>query len=107
MTPTKFTPGPWQLNPRASMTIQSVEGRGIASVSYSSTVNPDAVYEENQANAHLIAAATELYEALEGALEVANALMIRHKESAIGANHTKLTAASRALSRARGEEIAE
>ena len=58
------TPGPWKINPRASMVVESESGRTIASCG-AYTSNTENTEPENQANARLIAAAPELLEALE------------------------------------------
>lgn len=73
MTEPKFTPGPWKKN---QGTIEGAGGQQIASL-YSFRYHPDIIeagaqlkVEENEeANAHLIAAAPELYEACEDTLE--------------------------------------
>jgi len=64
MAETKFTKGAWLVDPIAKMTVVSENGRGITSISYSQNYDFDKVYAENKANAHLIAAAPELYDAL-------------------------------------------
>ena len=65
MRQTKFTPGPWQVAFRGSLQVCDCDGevRGcapIANIVQSHGPKPSA---EDRANAHLIAAAPELYEA--------------------------------------------
>jgi hypothetical protein len=59
---TKHTPGPWKINPRASLHIVSNDNKTIASCS--SSQNGDNL-ETEQANARLIASAPDLLEALQ------------------------------------------
>jgi hypothetical protein len=60
-----YTPGPWEIS-RICNTHITAKSRSIASAGgYSSNVNPEQVFQENQANSCLIAAAPELLEALE------------------------------------------
>lgn len=103
MTETKFTPGPWR---RCTF-------RGIEDVATKSVVAVMASREKKEldANAHLIAAAPEMYEALEEVLE-----MFESVSKGIDWGKTFLTAdmirkmneapinAAFALRKARGEE---
>lgn len=60
-----FTPGPWRVHPRTSMTVMNEDGRVVATTGgYSSTTDGERVHHENEANARLIAAAPAMYEAL-------------------------------------------
>lgn len=66
---TKFTPGPWKQIERAKGSVESINGRGIATcMGYTDTGNYEKCYAENIANAKLIAVAPELADALEGIL---------------------------------------
>jgi hypothetical protein len=57
-----FTPGPWELHPLVGNFIRPRDHRG--------PVIADASGENWEANAHLIAAAPDLYEALAGVVEL-------------------------------------
>ncbi len=64
----KFTKGPWSLCDKVSTLVTS-GNRSIASTGcYQTNVDFDKTHDENIANAHLIAAAPELYQALENIL---------------------------------------
>jgi len=61
----KFTPGPWDVKFRQNVVTKS--GRGIATCGGYTTNDPvewEKVSKENYANAHLIAAAPEMYDVL-------------------------------------------
>ena len=65
-----FTKGPWKIGAHCSTAVFDVTGRSIASAGgYQSNIKPDQVFTENEANAHLIAAAPDLYEALKHLVE--------------------------------------
>jgi hypothetical protein len=67
----KHTKGPWEVDKIASMHVQSGR-RGVCSTGgYSNNQEcPIKIEEENQANAHLIAAAPDMLEALEEVLNI-------------------------------------
>ena len=68
----RYTKGPWRVNPRAAVAVETADGRrGIASISR--PVNSQEAEDEAQANARLIAAAPELAEALAFLLLLAQA----------------------------------
>lgn len=95
-----WTAGPWVVSNRASFFVEAQRhghNGGICSTGgYSyNAVDGEALMDENIANAHLIAAAPDLYEALENLLAIHN-----------GDGGTKYHAgdiAAAALSKARGE----
>lgn len=63
---TKYSPAPWRRNRHASMTIETITGRSVATTGgYSDASKDEEVYEENLANAKLITAAPDLLEALQ------------------------------------------
>ena len=65
MSKSKHTPGPWFIDPRAGTHIIS-DGRGVASTGgYTDASDIDGSNLENVANAHLVAAAPLMLEALE------------------------------------------
>lgn len=66
MSETKFTPGPWKWQ-KAGEDDQPYLAPDILLVAYDGG-GPDGVDPSDAANAHLIAAAPELYDALEAAL---------------------------------------
>lgn len=70
MSETKFTPGPWMVDPRFDRDIQTADAElEIACTNehvLTGGVKPDA--EQQRANARLIAAAPDLYEAAYGLL---------------------------------------
>ena len=63
---TKFTKGEWVVRPKAMGGVMEKDSeRTIANcMCYSSNINQELIYQENIANAKLIAAAPEMYEAL-------------------------------------------
>lgn len=69
MTETKFTPGPWHCASKKPRQISDKRGFKIAKcLLLTKGANFELSKQEGLANAHLIAAAPELYEALEQAL---------------------------------------
>jgi len=75
MSETKFTPGPWEVRlddstfgPKLEIHQEGAENR-VPICERDLGFNDD-VDEESKANAHLIAAAPEMYEAIEGLLNV-------------------------------------
>ena len=58
----KHTPGPWEVNKRATMNVQTKDGVSIASAGVRSdnTVDQELLHAEQEANARLIASAPEL-----------------------------------------------
>lgn len=66
----KFTPGPWRrYNGPLMRSIWSDRNRGKDESAVAQICGPRQYDEESDANAHLIAAAPDLYEALEGILD--------------------------------------
>ena len=63
----KFTPGPWEVDPKAEFNVRVVgAGRSICSTGgYTTNADHGEHVEENRRNARFIAAAPEMYEALE------------------------------------------
>jgi hypothetical protein len=60
------TPGPWEVNPKSSRTVQSTTGRTVASCGgYTDSKRTEETDDENAANTALITAAPEMLEALE------------------------------------------
>lgn len=109
MTDTKFTPGPWRVEGGTTVVWGACNpdelsdyGMGypvtdcrITPISNSSWCQgPE--YEEGYANAHLIAAAPELYEALEGVLGL---IQLEFEQSPM------VAFAKAALAKARGEVL--
>ena len=95
MNQTKFTPGPWRIGtppPNGEQTIGTVAGLMVAVATTGHNVA-----EETKANAHLIAASPDLYEAL----DALKAELFLHAEG----NYFRplLDKAEIALAKARGE----
>jgi hypothetical protein len=71
----KFTPGPWEQNQPQSGTIYidaRLRGTTLQEVC---SCGPTETLEQRQANGHLIAAAPELLEALEEAIDLVNGIL--------------------------------
>jgi hypothetical protein len=101
-----WTPGPWRVNPKAATNVESANGRGVAACGgyYDNTSN-GAYAVENEANAHLIAAAPDLYAALADALKALEKFVDTSAEQRKPYEHP-LSAYDRgqdALAKARGE----
>lgn len=98
MSKTKFTPGPWKVIERGIVAV----GRFVVA-----EVIPDPLQKENaairelKANAHLIAAAPELYKALEG-MVIGSKLRLMLSDKDI-LPESPLGIAVAALAKARGE----
>lgn len=100
MSATKFTPGPWVTHKGHSVVGISAADRDIADTS--SKAYYQAFDEEDLANAHLIAAAPDLYAALYACETVMMMVEPRSdKAEYLGA----LNAAKAALAKARGEPV--
>lgn len=110
MSETKFTPGPWFIDGSGNIsnTVKAVTGEwqlgeyAETVCSYQSALGPgththDAEVENSTANAHLIAAAPELYEALEQAFSVLE------REYGRAVADVNMPLALPALAKARGE----
>lgn len=106
-TQTKWTPGPWRIDEANRTLVARLVG---GEYEYICSVDPeefsvsDMTDEENRANATLIAAAPELYEALEdllGYFRSGNAVDV--ERATIKANAPEVLAARAALKKARGE----
>lgn len=97
MSETKFTPGPWVADMRGNQSpasIDSIERFGIAAVG-----EPGQLSEEDRANARLITAAPELFEACSEALD-----FIKQIDEFRLDKLRVLKALTAALSKARGEQ---
>ena len=94
MTETKFTPGPWVNSPLGPWIIETKDEIEIADISAFSLVNATA-------NAHLIAAAPELYEALVNVMSEISSIL-KDEEHYFGTTE-RFDAARAALAKARGE----
>ena len=70
---TKWTPGPWHVLKARGYAHGPVDKNNAPVVTWTGMARPR--QEDGMANAHLIAAAPELYEALEEALETIHALI--------------------------------
>ena len=109
MSEAKFTPGPWIVDSKwpahrshhciSAAVGQPREHRAMAQVVTNIDGEP---YSEGMANARLISAAPDLYEALENAVFQIEYPHDKFKETGTG-NHA-LTAARAALAKARGEQ---
>ena len=65
----EFTKGPWDVNPRAKVNVADKNGRGVATTGgYMDSTRAEETDKENKANANLIAAAPEMYEAVKQAI---------------------------------------
>lgn len=94
MNETKFTPGPWLFSSyKSGNSVIVIDGKEFDVA----TVN----YPNRDANAHLIAAAPELYEALEGLL--ADITEYQEINNLGGQNNHWQVKAKAALAKARGE----
>ena len=94
MSETKFTPGPWLFSSyKSGNSVIVIDGKEFDVA----TVN----YPNRDANAHLIAAAPELYEALEGLL--ADITEYQEINNLGGQNNHWQVKAKAALAKARGE----
>lgn len=105
----KFSPGPWHIGPyylddagHREIAIQAANGRGGVCTPASVVLQFPHIEGMQEANAHLIAAAPDLYEALEALVETAVA-EVNEKGGAGGSHLARLTDARAALSKARGE----
>lgn len=97
----KWTPGPWNFDP-ASGWIESVPGGVIITdVDITSGVDSD---DQRDADAWLIAAAPDLYEALERLVNMTHDAAIARGEESMGVRMARIHATA-ALAKARGEEV--
>ncbi|NIH74463.1 hypothetical protein FHV99_001670 [Ochrobactrum sp. P20RRXII] len=101
MSKTKFTPGPWEAG-RADVAsiVDGVDSKWIYGGGEYCAIASGRVtgsWETVMANAHLIAAAPELYEALEASNEKIRTLLFD------GDDHPLVSANKAALAKARGE----
>lgn len=114
MSASKHTPGPWEVKP---LTGANDKGHGyifaqgdelVASVLAATNADPVFGTERiirGQANAHLIAAAPELLEALEGVVHFADGFGMYHTESPAGiALRDWINGAHAAIAKATGEK---
>lgn len=84
MSEQSFTPGPWFIHPRTTMTVMTEDGRVVATTGgYSATTDMERVHNENEANARLIAAAPAPLEALKAVRAFAEA-EVENREHAGG-----------------------
>lgn len=103
MSKTKFTPGPWNVDPQYIHDIQA-GGVEVSRCTSYSNAGREAIYpynapcdEQADANAHLIAAAPDLYEALQELVDSIEPIAYPYHVSG-------LDNAKRVLARARGEQ---
>lgn len=96
-----WTKGPWRLVARATMNVENEDGRTVANAATYSG-GDESIHYENQANARLIAAAPELYEALE---ELTKRVAFQPAPNGITAhiNFDQIKMAKAAIAKARGE----
>jgi hypothetical protein len=102
---TKFTPGPWEISKSAS----SINGARILSVDKwvaSVTRKADKPFDQKIADAHLIAAAPELYEELERYVNAAKSWHECHHSGIVQCDLfcDGMAKAEAALKKARGEQ---
>ena len=102
MADPKFTPGPWETDAPYDFVTQVWGRGGKVQVADLDIPGDSLCSEEQEANAHLIAAAPELYEALEDALAVLrvyqnDGAVVSHRGQGIG------VICDEALALARGE----
>ena len=65
------TPGPWRISKLTETAVEDGDGRGICSTGgYQQNFDTERVYQENRANARLIAAAPDLLDACKRASEI-------------------------------------
>lgn len=88
----KFTPGPWVADGTTVYADAFKSGRNVYGAVACLAIGEDDTAFQEIANAHLIAAAPDLYEALEGVLRVADRQTV------------EFDAARAALAKARGEQ---
>lgn len=103
MTETKFTPGPWQTHiseVRGDLCVISERAWICGEILNRVRSIPE---EEARANAHLIAAAPELYAALETAIEEINHLRKFAGDNGAMIDDTDFVEGIAALAKARGE----
>lgn len=80
---TKHTPGPWAISPRVSTLVVAANDRGICTTGgYSNNqIDPEILFQENEANARLIASAPAMFEALKAREEAERAQERYRKDS--------------------------
>lgn len=98
MSETKFTPGPWKVDPKYSRDIQAPDGLDVATCCLSILNRKVTTEEESIANAYLIAAAPDMYAALKNVLKLASTETTRGELVYIDFTETR-----EALKKARGE----
>jgi len=96
MTERKWTPGPWDA--MATGWIEAGDGDPIALINDSGL--PNSIFDEDLPNAHLIAAAPDLYEALEW---LSDAVLALGRLDDSGHILNAINKADVALAKARGE----
>ena len=95
MSEPKFTPGPWKVGPVDDTRVEDALGNEVAQID--GDYNHPDTWPIMEANARLIASAPELYEALEGLIDIADRGDVRDYA------RDAINTAKRALTKARGE----
>jgi len=85
MTDKNWTPGPWSVRDEGFGEVVDSKGRGVADTAV-----------DMQANAHLVSAAPEMYEALEGLVDWLDG-------APVGEGYERANEARDALAKARGD----
>jgi uncharacterized membrane protein YccC len=101
------TKGPWRVSRLTETTVENSHGRGVCSTGgYQQNFDTERVYQENRANARLIAAAPDMYEALKAVLPVLEAVQRQYAQMAkgrgMGGDGPVLEATRLALAKAEG-----
>lgn len=108
MTDTKFTPGPWRVGDDDSLQqngdLPILRDKTLIALTYSRRPLQSGGEEETRANAHLIAAAPELYAALK---EARYELSVINAEGGMGDYSEQLSKFESTLAKARGEWSAD
>src|SRR5690606_36583623 len=78
----KHTPGPWRINKRSQFTVETLNGRSIATIGgYYDNKRVNEVHEENIANARLIRKAPEMLKALQDFVDRVDRGEVRSKRT--------------------------
>lgn len=104
MKETKFTPGPWKVDPKYSRDIQAPDGLDVATCCLSILNRKVTTEEESIANARLIAASPDMYEALKDLLDMLETEISAGSGLTCDFERRVLPNARSALSKARGEQ---
>lgn len=102
MSEAKFTPGPWHVGPVDDTRVEDSYGNEVAQID--GDYNHPDTWPIMEANAHLIAAAPDLYEALETLMEEYSKVIREYKGLDVGScGDVAYDVAGVALARSRGE----